>query len=264
MCRHAAYLGPGIAASELLCDLDHSLTHQSYQARELLTGVVCADGYGFGWFDPDRSEAARYAYPGPIWSDPNLASTAPSIRSTLLMAAVRNATVAGSNTHANCAPFQDGPYLFSLNGFLTDYPTAWNEAIDSWLPKKRGNRLKGNTDAEHLFQILLARLEESEGGPADLPNAVQGLVRDVLAYAASNGLEAHLNLLVSDGKRLVATRAGTSPTQNSLYLLQDGDEFPGAHLVASEPLYDDPLWEPVNPDTVLVLQQDAPPVRLRA
>lgn len=264
MCRHAAYLGPGIAATELLRDLEHSLQHQAYQARELLTGVVCADGYGYGWYDTDHTEPARYTYPGPVWSDPNLESTAPYVRSHFLVAAVRNATVAGSNTHANCAPFRDGRYLYSLNGALDHFPTRWREPMVDWLPPERRERVRGGTDGEHLFQCLLARMDEAGGDPADLPTTVQGLVRDVLRYAEGEGIGAQLNLLVGDGERLVATRAGSKPTQPSLYLLQDGDEFPGAHVVASEPLYDDPLWAPVEPDTVLTLQRDAPPVRLRA
>lgn len=264
MCRHAAYLGPGIAATELLRDLDHSLYHQAYRARELLTGVVCADGYGYGWYDADHAEPGRYTYPGPVWSDPNLESTAPYVHSHFLVAAVRNATVAGQNTHANCAPFRDGRHLWSLNGFLEQFPGRWREPLADWLPAGRRERVRGTTDGEHLFQMLLARLDEAGGDPADLPTAVQGLVRDVVRHAASEGVTAHVDLLVGDGERLVATRAGSSPTQNSLYLLQDGDEFPGAHVVASEPLYDDPMWTPVETDTVLTLQRDAPPVRLRA
>ncbi len=268
MCRHAAYLGPGIAATELLRDLDHSLYHQSFQARELLTGVVCADGYGFGWYDEDGpagpTTAARYSYPGPIWSDPNLDSMASHVRAQVMVAAVRNATVAGSNTHPNCAPFQDGRFLFSLNGFLPNFPSAWREPMASWLPTERRERIKGDTDGEYLFQILLARVDAMGGDPADLATATQSLVRDVQSHAATEGMDVHLNLLVSDGERVVATRSGSKPTQNSLYLLQDGDEFPGATVIASEPLYDDPMWEPVAPDTVLVVQAGAPPVRLRS
>ncbi len=265
MCRHAAYLGPPIHATGLLRDLEHSLHHQSYRARELLTGSVCADGYGVGWYDDGaRDGAARYTYPGPVWSDPNLDQALPYVQSGLLVAAVRNATVAGSNTHANCAPFADGNHLLSLNGFLDDFPAAWRAPMRDWLPDERRERVHGDTDGEHLFQALLARLDELGGDPADLATATQGLVRDVLRHAESEGVDAHLNLLVSDGKQVVATRAGSKPTQNSLYLLQDGDEFPGATVLASEPLYDDPLWVPVEPDTVLTVQEGAPPVRLRA
>lgn len=276
MCRHVAAVGPGVRLTELLWDLPHGLLQQATGARELLSGTVCADGFGVGWYDLDsRPEPARYANPAPIWSDANLPSFGPVVRSRLVVGAVRNATVPGQNTVANCAPFASGRHLFSLNGHLEGFDARWKDgALREWTSPARRALVRGTTDAEHLFQAFLSLLDahaEREGareatGPragAALANAVQELCRNVLAHAREARLAAQLNLLVADGHRVVATRAGASPTQNSLYLLQDGEEFPGSVVVASEPLYDDPSWEAVPPDTLLVLEPGAPPVRLK-
>lgn len=264
MCRHAAYTGPGIAATEILRDLDHSLHHQSYRPRELLTGVVCADGFGFGWYDPDRQEAGRYATGAPIWADPNLDTMAPSIRSSMLLAAVRNGTLASANSPADAAPFCSGRHLWSLNGSLEAFGDHWREGpLRDWTSARRRQAIAGHTDGEHLFAAWLSRLDE-DPSPAGGVQALQGLLRDVLHEARQTGLEASLNILAADGRYIYATRTGTSPTQASLYVLHDGQEFPGAWVVASEPLYDDPLWEVVAPDTVLALSSGAPPVRLSA
>jgi hypothetical protein len=151
--------------------------------------------------------------------------------------------------------------------------------------------VRGNTDSEHLFQAFLSRLDAAgpggigggggASGPspprgpnspnthgpgiggAELASTLQSFCRDVARHAEEVGTKVQLNLLVSDGETLLATRCASVPTQNSLYLLQDGDEFPGSHVVASEPLYDDPEWEVIPPDTLLVLRAGAPPVRLR-
>ncbi len=142
MCRHAAYVGPGIAATELLRDLDHSLYHQSYQARELLTGVVCADGYGFGWYDEDI-EAGRYASGSPIWADPNLHTTANHVRSHMLIAAVRNGTLPSGNQAADAAPYQAGRYLWSLNGFVTGFSEHWRDGpLRDWIHADRRDVIK--------------------------------------------------------------------------------------------------------------------------
>lgn len=270
MCRHAAYIGPGIALSEILRDLPHSLYHQSFEARELLTGVVCADGYGVAWYDPDSgADAVRYACASPIWSDRNLATMLGRIRSGTVMAAVRNATVAGANIEANCAPFSDGPLSFSHNGFLEDFDTLWRDDLLARLAADDRRRLRGATDSEVIFQLVRAAARERAGSEA-LVSATQEVCRDLLATADALADEAgrdrvgaHLNLLVSDGQQVVATRLGNGDAQNSLYLLEDGDEFPDGWVVASEPLYDDPEWQVVGPDTVLVLRAGAPPVRLR-
>lgn len=264
MCRHAGYVGPGATLSELLLEMDHSLEHQAYAPRELLTGVVCADGFGVGWYQDDvRPEPARYADPAPIWSDPSIRSLGPLVRTGMMVAAIRNATVPGHNTAANCAPFADGRYLWSLNGFLEDFDPAWRDVVNGWIPTARRGRIQGNTDGEYLFQAFLARVEEEAPGRGAFAAALQALLRDVRQQAAAVSRPAQLNILASDGKQLVATRCGTGERQNSLYHLFDGEEFPGGHLVASEPLYDDPGWEAVAPDTLLVVQAGAPPVRLK-
>jgi len=263
MCRHAAAVGPGIAIAEIMRDLPHSLLHQSYRARELLTGVVCADGFGIGWYEPDvRPEPGRYASPFPIWSDGNLASFGPLVRSPMILGAVRNATVAGRNDAANCAPFASGRHLLSLNGHLEAFDEHWRDGFlrDLVAPARRP-LVQGSTDGELLFQAVLSAVDAHEGSAA-LATAVQETLRNILGHARETGLVAQVNVLASDGESLVATRAGTEELQNSLYLLRDGEESPGSTLVASEPLYDDPLWEPVPPDTVLVLRGGAPPVRL--
>lgn len=265
MCRHAAYIGPGISATELVRDLDHSLLRQSYMARELLVGTVCADGYGFSWYDDDRPEAARYASATPIWADPNLDTMAPSIRSRIVLGAVRNATIASANSPDDAAPFVAGRHTWSLNGFVDDFPGHWRDGpMRDWISSRRRAGMRGRTDGEHLFAAWLSRLDEEPAGSGAAVQAMQRVVRDTLHEADAHGFTAQLNIIASDGQHLFAVRAGNRPTQNSLYVLHDGREFPDAWVVASEPLYDDPLWEPVPPDSILALSADAPPVRLKA
>lgn len=262
MCRHAAYVGPGIAASEILRSVPHSMYHQSYQARELLVGTVCADGYGYGWYDDDQ--AARYAFGGPIWADGNLDTTAPHIRSRMMIAAVRNGTLPSGNSPADAAPFQYDKYLWSLNGFLDGFEEHWRDGpLRDWIHPEKRRAIKGQTDAEHLFAAWLSLIDEEVGDAAPL-RALQRLVRLVIDEARSSGRHAQVNLLAADGDHVYATRSGSKPTQNSLYTLHDGSDFPDAWLVASEPLYDDPMWEPVPPDTILAIRADAPAVRLGA
>lgn len=258
MCRHAAYLGPAVAIDLLTHRFDHGLEHQSYAPRELLTGVVCADGFGVGWHETSvQPEPARYANPMPIWSDASFPSMAALVQSSSIMAAVRNASVAGTSIAANCAPFQDGKYLFSLNGFLDDFD-AWMPFFEDHMDSARRTRVKGNTDAEWLFQMILAAKDTG----ASLLEAVQQTLRQVADHGRTLGQTAQLNVLVGDGDQVVASRYGNQPKSNSLYMLRDAADIPDGILVASEPLMDDPEWEPVADFTVVVLQAGAPPVRM--
>ena len=69
MCRHLAWVGDPVAPAALVLAPPHSLEHQSYAARELLRGVVCADGFGIGWYaDGDHPRQQRF-WSGTAWGD---------------------------------------------------------------------------------------------------------------------------------------------------------------------------------------------------
>jgi glutamine amidotransferase len=63
-------------------------------------------------------------------------------------------------------------------------------------------------------------------------------------------LDAHettatLNVALSDGRTVVATRASVHERVNSLHLARGSARWPDAIVLASEPLDDDPAWQPV-------------------
>src|SRR5215216_1501592 len=94
MCRMIAYLGePEIQLSSLVLEPEHSLLVQSYAPKEMMSGVVNADGFGTGWYDPEvDEEPAVYRSVAPIWADRSFPSIAPKVRSSTVFAAVRSAT----------------------------------------------------------------------------------------------------------------------------------------------------------------------------
>ena len=75
MCRLLGYLGPSISLDCLLNKPEHSLIVQSYQPREMTAGLLNADGFGIGWYHPQR-DTTPFTYKNilPIWNDPNLSS----------------------------------------------------------------------------------------------------------------------------------------------------------------------------------------------
>ena len=56
MCRLAAYAGPPAPLSALLYDPPHSLEHQAYAPRELVSGNVNVDGTGVAWWPAHEDE----------------------------------------------------------------------------------------------------------------------------------------------------------------------------------------------------------------
>lgn len=257
MCRHVAYVGPPVPVAAVVLDPPHALEHQAYAARELISGSVAADGFGAGWTPVPEADIAAgpacYTSLLPIWADRGFRSVAARVKSGLIVANVRNATEAGTTDHANVHPFTHGDYLFSHNGFIEDFGTTMRRTLRNRLSDLHYAGLRGMTESETLFRLLMTRIDEGRG----LVDALATLIEETRTLADEHGKEAQLNLIVSDGRHIVATRMSNRARSNSLYVASDIDRFPGGHLVASEPVDDDPGWREVEHGAVVVLDARA-------
>ncbi|MFG2875504.1 ergothioneine biosynthesis protein EgtC [Streptomyces sp. NPDC048337] len=235
MCRHLAYLGPVIPLGRLLSEPEHSLVRQSWEPRRQRSGTVNADGFGVGWYAEGDPVPARYRRSGPVWSDLTFADLARVVRSGAALAAVRDATRPGADGEAAAAPFADGPWLFSHNGSIRDWPDA-AAPLALGLPPEELLQLAARTDSALVWALVLHRLRTGD----DLGTALAEAVREVAE--ASPG--SRLNLLLTDGVTIAATAWG-----DSLWYLADA----GAQrvVVASEPYDEDPRWFEV-PDLTLL------------
>ena len=116
---------------------------------------------------------------------------------------------------------------------------------------------------ETIFAGLMDRLRALENpGTGELAGATEETVRHVCEVCAGLGVNATLNLGLTDGEALVFTRYSLAGTGGSLYYLEDGGAFPGAAVVASERLDGDPGWRAV-PDRHLLTADRASGVELR-
>lgn len=234
MCRHLAYLGPPRSLAELLTTPPNSLYEQSWAPRHQVGGTVNADGFGIGWYPPgDGAGPVRYRRSVPVWADANLPGLAGLLHSGAVLAAVRSATPGCAHDESAGAPFALGRWLFSLNG-----------RIDRWehLPADLGEHLtpaellgvEGRCDAALVWLLVARRLVA--GAPAG--DALAALVPAIAAVRPG----ARLNLLLTDGHTVTATRHG-----DSLWYHAADEQL----TVASEPVPDQPGWREVPEHSLL-------------
>src|ERR687894_2105676 len=123
MCRMIAYLSETeISLSSLVLGPEHSLLVQSYAPKEMMSGVVNADGFGAGWYAPELDdEPAVYRSNAPIWADRSFASIAPKVCSATLFAAIRSATPGLPVEESGTPPFSSGPYLSAHNAAIKEF-----------------------------------------------------------------------------------------------------------------------------------------------
>lgn len=254
MCRFAAYLGPEIQLGRFLLEPGHSLVKQSWQPREMRTALLNADGFGIGWYGLD-GRPASYRNVMPIWADPNLAELGRSFTRELWVGHVRSATDGFASGFPNTQPYTDDELIFVHNGFVTGFAGGARQRARRWLMPSIEAGIHGNTDSEYLFAILRQLLVEDD--ERDLADALRLMCSLLSEWGAEQAL---LNMALTDGGRIVALRHAMDSECPSLYFTTDDDSFPGAQLLASEPLTETGLWQAVPPHHLLILDPDEPPL----
>ncbi|MEM7415502.1 MAG: class II glutamine amidotransferase [Gemmatimonadota bacterium] len=247
MCRLVAYVGEPLSPAELVFGGDHSLARQSWAPRELLSGSVNADGYGVVWYA--EGQPARIADPRPIWHDSDLESTLRSVRSDVVLGALRNGTPGLMVDRSSLLPLVSGRYSFALNGFVPDFRRSHMRALRSHLSDELYAELIGSSDSETLFLLALGALQAG----ATLTESLVETARLVAARVGSE--EAQLNMVLSDGAGVAMVRTGTEPETNSLYLNARPSFAPGGVVLASEPTHPNAEgWTVVQPHSSVLIE----------
>ena len=240
MCRHLAWMATDGAGPASLHDLvlaaPHSLQVQAWAPRHQRFGTVNVDGYGVGWYVPDRDEPVRFRRAQPIWTDASFASLAPAVTTTAALAAVRSATQGfAASDETCCAPFTHGRWLFSHNGRV-DGLVSHRDLLDDavWeVPDVRAP-----VDSAVVFGVALRAWLDGAGLGEGLAHAVS-TVRSRVGPAGV----ARLSLLATDGTALAGTTCG-----EALVVRRDGR----GTVLASEPTDDEPGWQELPPGCLVV------------
>lgn len=282
VCRFIAYHGPDVELEELLYKPEHSIITQSVAAEER-SEPLNGDGWGVGWYEPDRSpEPAVYRGVRPAWNDENMRQVSTLVETPVFFAHVRAASPGLAVQQLNCHPFPGGQHtledsrgrapaeeqrqelLFMHNGGLGGYDEIIRRLREE-LDDELYFGIRRTTDSEHAFALLQQKL-----GPRirDLDTvALAAEVRETLRHlerlkreAGATAETTWANFCVSDGESIVATRFASpaDAAAQTLHLgeagsfVADGEyatpepESDDATIIASEPLFDDDrVWQDV-------------------
>jgi len=236
MCRILGYLGSPLLLDHLVSKPEHSLIVQSYQPREMTSGVVNADGFGLGWYHAQLdTEPFTYKNTLPIWNDANLPSLSRYIESGCVLANIRSATGGQAVDVSNCQPFSYKNLLFTHNGAIKNFRKTLYRPIRSLLNDEAYQLIEGITDSEHIFALLINQL--TTHSDITLEKALHNTLEIIKELAMVHQVSVSANIIISDGHRLVCSRFAHNVPVPSLYWLRDDPTFPEAVIVASEPLF---------------------------
>jgi len=268
-----AYMGSPIIIDKLLYQPKNSLINQSINAKEL-EEPLNGDGFGIGWYVADVNyEPVTFVSINPAWSNRNLRNLAPKIRTECFIAHVRAASV-GEVSESNCHPFQYKNLLMMHNGGVENFSLIKRQ-IREPLSDEFYNWIKGQTDSEHIFALLLHYLfkETSEVTPESVIHAFERTFEHLNRLMKQFGIHeaAYLNMVVTNGLFVVGTRYVSDPKENALtlyhseathYAVENGvsqmtDSSDGARavLVVSEKLSDEKDWTLVPSNHFVIVDQ---------
>ena len=271
MCRFIAYLGAPIIVDELLLKPANSLVHQSYSAGEM-SQVLNGDGFGLGWYVHHISDRpGLFRSITPAWNNNNLLYNASLIQTDCLFAHIRAAS-AGSISEANTHPFHYDQFLMMHNGEIPQFQRIKRRLL-SLLDDELFLWIKGQTDSEHIFALLMQHFRDMRGsGPPLTEDQIRAcfqktfdVIAELVKEAGITDTVSTYNMMVTDGHRIFGTRYSSSPEKQTrtLYysngsrfqcrdgvsrMLQD-ESGTRAVLVVSEKLNDYPEdWVPIPPN----------------
>jgi glutamine amidotransferase len=277
MCRLVAYMGRPILMEKLLIEPKNSLINQSFNAKEI-EEPLNGDGFGVGWYNNILSDIpASFKSITPAWNNQNLKSIAPLVKSTCFMAHVRAATV-GVLAETNCHPFNYKQFLMMHNGDAPEFKRL-KRSIMNELSEEMFNWIQGQTDTEHLFALFLNELNkrlENEALTADLmADAMQSMINTLERIIKEQGIEesAYLNMVVTDGERMVGLRYTSHKTDEPLSLCySEGSRYECidgvCHMIPSEGenrsmmIVSEKLtefgedWRPIPTNTMIMFYKD--------
>lgn len=275
MCRLLAYLGAPIVMDTLLYQPKNSLINQSISAKEL-EEPLNGDGFGVGWYVSDTNyEPVTFVSVYPAWNNRNLRNLAPRVRTECLIAHVRAASV-GDVSESNCHPFQYRNILMMHNGGIEEFGKVKRKLRDN-LTDDLYNWIKGQTDSEHIFALLLNNIhrQSDEITIEIVTQAFEQTFSQIKTMMKEAGITepAYLNMAFTNGRFIVATRYVTDPRETPLtlyhstggsYLCQDGvcqmvdrNKKQEAVLVVSEKLTDiKEDWFEVPKNNFVVVKED--------
>jgi len=236
MCRLLGYLGKPLQLDKILYKPEHSLIVQSYQPKEMTAGLLNADGFGIGWYHPQQ-ETNPYIYKNilPIWSDINLPQVSRYVESGCMLAYVRSATPPLAVDLSNCQPFTNNKLLFIHNGYINNFRQTLYRSVRYGLDDYTYNLIQGTTDSEHIFALIVNELRKISNVHLEL--ALENTLKKLTQLAKTEQVYFSANIIVSDGKKLVASRYANRTPIPTLYWLRDDPLFPDAVILASEPLF---------------------------
>jgi len=174
-------------------DVSFILLKEGFGKGEL--PIKMKDGFGMGWYEEGIVRITRL--PLPFGSRENdFWEMAETIHSRIVIFHIRESTVGDARIY-NTHPFTFKNFMFAHMGTIENW-----EKIEALLEDEYRKSLKGETDSERFFMLLMQNWKDNS--PAESVRKTVDEIEKVTDYTS-------LNFILTDGKKLYAFKKGRFP-----------------------------------------------------
>jgi predicted glutamine amidotransferase len=214
MCRALLYLGEPVLLDNLLYQPDSALIRQATMPRML--HMLNLAGFGLRAWDPgSRNGGKPWSYAStalPVF-DRNLKNLAEKVEAGVVLAHVRGVAYSTSAdiSLANVHPFQfpGVPLAMAHNGDLARFAEL-KPALAAHVPAGIARHIRGTTDSEWIYALILAGLRDPSAVPAgdELVEAIARALAIIRQERDRLGIDvsSSVNLFLADGTQVAAVR----------------------------------------------------------
>ena len=234
----------------------YSMPYTPHDEDNPFNHKINLDGYGVGYYH----HGVPFIHKDVImsWNDYNFLQLTRIMQTRLLLVHVRatgrlqdSEKIGCSPVHRyNCHPFSHQKWMFAHNGYLDSWCCgAGRKKIMNEIDDQLLVQIKGTTDTEHLFYLIMTYLErmddDTDGSVKkavwEAVNFVSGLAGDKMTI---------INCVLTDGVRLFGLRYinQTGKFPPSLYI-KTGQQT----IISSEPIDKEDGWELIPPNKIVTV-----------
>jgi len=185
-----------------------------HQERHAVAGLPADQrgAWGIGFYQGD--EVLHKKQPTPDGEPIHWEAIAANVKTDCAVAHLRQATVGGfsvDNTH----PFRFRQWLFAHVGTITAFDELRSK-LQAELPDFLRRNIRGSSDSELFFHLILGKLHAASQLEAALPNsgvmveAVRSAVKTIDSLVGTGREASTLNIILSNGRAMYALRRGGS------------------------------------------------------
>lgn len=219
------------------------------------------DGWGIAYYNHSAEPDVAHGV-GPAHHDPDFDRVSGLVSSHAVLAHIRLKSV-GPVHLRNAHPFVFGRWAFAHNGTIRNF-RRHRRALEAQIAPEHLARVRGETDSERCFYLVLTRLERALDGrsPAviDVARAIAETMRFVSSVTDTPRVRpSTMNFMMTNGEILVASRRGrtlffSERKRRDRHATVDAPKS-GARLeqlvIASEELSGEDHWHELPEDSLI-------------